>query len=165
MHRSFNFFFSSYLSLMKNTTQVCSDCVQTVMKMCVWMPPAYRCVTSRRWGTSGSDSIGICYATSCEFDSEDHSDRTPALTWWCVWRNPVKKRNTISTHIVTSVLMVALPTLFQISPILMHIFIPSSKRIEGHKKVLTFHLIIQILNQVNCWKSSSTPCLLTEKYW
>lgn len=59
--------------------------------LCRIVPPSYRCATCRHWGTSGNDSIGICCGTSCGCDSEDHSDRTPALTWLCVWRNPTKK--------------------------------------------------------------------------
>lgn len=67
-------------------------CDRTLMKRHVGtLSPSYRCVTCRRWGTSGSDSIGICYETSCECDSEDRSDRTPTLTWWCVWRNPKRQ--------------------------------------------------------------------------
>lgn len=54
-------------------------------------PPSYRCVTCQRWGISGSGSTGICCGISCECDSEDHSDRRPALTWWCVWKNPKGK--------------------------------------------------------------------------
>lgn len=55
-------------------------------------PPSYRCATCRRWGTSGSDSTGICCGISCECDSEDHSVRIPTLTWLCVWRNPKRKK-------------------------------------------------------------------------
>lgn len=55
-------------------------------------PPSYRCATCRRWGTSGSDSTGTCCGISCECDSEDHSDRKPALIWLCVWRNPKSKK-------------------------------------------------------------------------
>lgn len=55
-------------------------------------PPSYRCATCRRWGTSESDSTGICCGISCECDSEDHSDHKPTLTWLFVWRNPKSKK-------------------------------------------------------------------------
>lgn len=61
----------------------------------VTWPPSYRCVTCRHWGTSGSDSTGICCGISCKCDSEDHSDHKPTLTWLFVWRNPKSKKKKI----------------------------------------------------------------------
>lgn len=108
------YIFLSYYKWIKHNTRM-GLYIDCFLKVCATVSLSYRCVTCRHWGTSGSDSIDTCCGTSCECDSGDHSDRTPTLTWLCVWRNPMKKRkkkeritSDVATENICSTLLIML---------------------------------------------------------